>query len=91
MQMGTFMKANGKTINPMDSENTAIQMESYMKETGRMINRTVEAYKYGPMAKDMKVIFKRDSNLEKVSSSLMTVLIMRETSRTTKFTEKVKL
>ena len=89
--MVTFMKVNGKMINQMDLESIAIQMELYMKETGRMTNRTEEAYKYGPMAKDMKVFFKWDSNLEKVSSSLMTVLIMRVTFRTTKFTEKVKL
>ena len=89
--MVTFMKVNGKMINQMDLENIAIQMELYMKETGRMTNRTEEVYKYGPMAKDMKVFFKWDSNLEKVSSSLMTVPIMRVTFRTTKFMEKVKL
>ena len=37
MSMGINMKANGKEIKPMDSENTLTVMEQLTKVTGAMI------------------------------------------------------
>ena len=48
------MKVIGQMEKLMDMENHIKQMEIYMKENGRMINKREKEKKYGPMVQYMK-------------------------------------
>ena len=65
-RMATVMKANGKTVSALVTENIRIKTEPLMSETGEAISKQVKALKYGQKAPAMRALttMERNKDLE---------------------------
>jgi hypothetical protein len=86
--METSTKVNGMTAKLTDMGSTLIKMVQCIKVNGLMINITEKVSKPGTMGlSNMRVIFLKQRNQEKVDSNLM-VISMRVTSKTDSLKDK---
>ena len=75
-------------IKPKDMVNIYTWMVQYIKESGLMINNKVRDMKPGQIVRFMKGNIMRDKGMERVNSTGLTTLNMKDNSVTTKFMVK---
>ena len=67
------------------------EMALYIEECGKMINKKVKVQKYGKIKQDMKVILKKDKNMESENWYFKMVQILKVNLNSISLMEKVNL